>query len=140
MVVAMRTLCLAALVLLALSGCLGSGTGPQEGAGDGGPRATYDERFAGLGAPPGRATDSAAVAHGPGGASVAWGLATGVPCLVVSDWDTYEPSLGVTSAGNLFLYPAFRAPNEALNTAGQFLGLGIVRTLDQGETFERVHS
>lgn len=139
------------IVLLALApllaGCLGSngdgsgGTGgPDGGMGDG--REVTGGFFGALTgeAPHGCDTESPAVAHGPNGSPVAWGGPLGVPCLVTSDWDTYEPSLGLTSAGNLFLYPSFRAPNEATNAAGQFLGIGILRSTDQGEAYERLHS
>jgi hypothetical protein len=91
------------LLAAAFAGCLDSD------ADEAAPSPTYDPDQV----PPGCATEAPAIAHGPGGANASWDGPLGIPCLVVSDWDTYEPSLGVTSAGNLFLYPSFTAPNEA---------------------------
>ena len=131
--------CAAALCALTLAGCTGADP-PAAGPGAGATANLYDARFAGLDVPPGCDPDRPAVAHGPGGAPVAWSGAVGIPCLATTGWGTGEPSLGVTSSGALFLYPAFDAPNEAAEAAGQFTGMGIARSTDEGDTFERLVS
>lgn len=124
----------AALVVLALAGCAGGEPGEAED----GATSPYDERFAGQEVPPGCDDATPAVVHGPDGAAAEWDGAVGIPCLATTGWDTYEPSLGVTGAGNLFLYPSFRAPSETLEPAAQFLGLGIMRSTDGGASFDRI--
>lgn len=64
----------------------------------------------------------------------------GVSCIVTTIWGAGEPSVGLTSSGNLFLYPAYLAPVDQLETAEQFTGLGIARSKDQGATWDRLFS
>ncbi|MEA3165950.1 MAG: hypothetical protein QOJ26_819 [Thermoplasmata archaeon] len=87
--------------------------------------------------PPGCDIDRPAIIHGPGGIPIATARPRGLPCLLPTIYGTGEPSIGVTSLGNLFLYPAYLAPTEQLQGAEQFTGLGIARSLDQGKTFTR---
>jgi hypothetical protein len=128
--------CLCGLLLLA--GCFGTDGGDDDGGGSAVTGGFYGALTGDV--PPGCDEESPAIVHGVGGSPVAWNGPVGLPCLVGSDWDTYEPSLGLTSSGNLFLYPSFTAPNEATEQAGQFLGLGILRSMDAGASFERLHS
>jgi hypothetical protein len=125
----------ALLALLLTAGCLDSGPDEEGAQGDG--------RFYGAlsgDAPPGCDPTRPAFVHGPGGAPVSWTGPVGIPCLVSTVWGTGEPSLGLTSDGTLFVYPAFQAPNEALTPVEQFTGMGIARSKDSGDTFDRLHS
>lgn len=81
-----------------------------------------------------------ATVHTSGGELVVTPDPRGLPCMVATVWGTGEPSLGVTSAGTLFLYPTYQAPAEALATAEQFTGLGIARSTNEGGSFERLFS
>jgi hypothetical protein len=109
----------------------GAGAGTGSGGGDGGDGASAIE------IPPGCDIERPATIHSPGGIEVFTTRPRGLPCLVPTMYGTGEPSIGVTSTGNLFLYPAYLAPAEQLQTAEQFTGLGIARSLDQGKTFTR---
>lgn len=121
---------------LVLAGCLGgAGEGPDDA---GGSQPAFDAAQGDV--PPGCDEARPAVAHGPGGAPAAPAGPLGLPCFAVTPWGTGEPSLGVTSAGTLFIYPAFQAPSEAAQAAEQFTGMGIARSTDQGDSFERLHS
>lgn len=129
-----------ALASMVLAGCAsGDDAGTQEVAGDA-PAARYDARFVGQDPPPGCDPEAPAFVHTAGGAPVAWDGPVGIPCLVATGWGTGEPSLGVTSDGTLFIYPAFQAPAESLQAAEQFTGMGIARSADQGRTFDRLQS
>lgn len=130
-----------AAVLPLVAGCLGDGGGSGDGmgGGDGGPGGLHYGALAGESLPGCDAARPAFV-HGVDGAEVAWDGPVGIPCLLTTVWGTGEPSIGLTSDGTLFIYPAFQAPNEALSDAEQFTGMGMARSQDEGESFERLHS
>ena len=146
----------AALVgLILFAGCLGSEEPanpdgeaqptplPYVGADGGDGDADADDGGAGVAPvapvvpPPGCDAQRPAIVHSPGGIPIVSARPRGIPCFVSTQWGTGEPSIGVTSTGTLFLYPAYQAPAEQLTTAEQFTGLGIARSQDQGETFTR---
>lgn len=116
--------------LLMLAGCLSENeTGSSQG--NNGTTPLADE------IPPGCDAARRAQVHGPAGAAVDWDGPIGIPCLVVSQWGAYEPTIGITSQGSLFLYPAENALAEEAEATGQFTGIGIARSSDEGATFER---
>jgi hypothetical protein len=119
---------------LLFAGCLDSSE-PDEDSDDDSTTVDYASD-----APPGCDATRRAVAHGANGAAASWTGALGIPCLVTTVWGTGEPSIGLTSDGSLFLYPSFQAPAEAVDAAGQFTGLGMARSMDEGESFERKFS
>jgi len=82
--------------------------------------------------PPGCDATRPAVLHGFDGEPVDADSVLGIPCLVTSPFGSYEPSIGLTSKGNLYLYPGEKEPLPQLAQARQFTGLGMVRSVDQG--------
>lgn len=63
--------------------------------------------------------------------------ALGVPCLVLSPWGGYEPSVGVGADGELYLYPAWPVDTTSDGLAARAFGMGLAKTADGGETWER---
>lgn len=135
-----------AMLLMALAGCLGDGVGPagrdaDQGDGqsdDGGREPDADNGGGELAASPLGCDGSRPVwVHGPGG-PVTPSLEAGTPCLHVAAWEGFEPSLGLTSDGSLFLFPAY----EPLTDPGtqHTTPSGAARSLDGGATFERLES
>lgn len=65
-------------------------------------------------------------------------LLVGVGCLTTTQWGGGEPTVGLTSKGNLFLYPAWDNPSMVPPAPGQFVGgLGLARSTDEGATWTR---
>lgn len=126
-----------ALGVLALAGCLDGAAEDAAADTGGGGLAVVDMRFAGQPLPFGCDADRTAVAHGPGGKAVSWTGATGLGCFVGTTWGTAEPSLGVTSQGTLFVYPAFEVPLGGPAEAGQFTGMGVARLAAGEDAFTR---
>lgn len=106
------------------------------GCADGPATTSQDEVASAVAVPPACDADRPAVVHGAGGTPVEWDGPTGFPCLGLTEWGTGEPSLGLTSDGSLFLYPAFDPPAIA-PLVGQFSGMGIARSQDGGQSFTR---
>lgn len=117
------------LALPALAGCLDDpGVGPVD-------IATEDRILPGVCDP-----SRPAVVHGPSASPADPVGPTGYPCLAGTSFGTGEPSLGLTSDGTLFLYPAYLAPLDAINAVEQFTGIGVARSVDEGESFQRLTS
>lgn len=87
--------------------------------------------------PAGCDANRAAVVHTYDGVLLPDAVQLGVPCLLTTTWGSGEPSIGFTSKGNLYLYPAEQAPIPQLSPAEQFTGLAMARSTDQGATWSR---
>jgi hypothetical protein len=91
--------------------------------------------------PAGCGLDRHAVVHGFGQQMSDAPLAAGVGCINTTPWNSGEPSIGITSKGNVFLYPAMLSPVPNSPDHGQFVGgLGMARSTDQGGNWTRQFS
>jgi hypothetical protein len=94
--------------------------------------------------PPACDATRAAILHGAGGSPAATdaarAVAAGIPCLSFSQWRGYEPSLGLTSDGALFVYPAWEDGIVSDGIVDRLTGMGVARTTDGGGNWTRHES
>lgn len=76
--------------------------------------------------------------HTAGGAQATGpARATGIACLSSTAWRGYEPSLGVTSDGSIFVYPTWHDNGLDDGVTDRLTGMGVARTSDGGGTWTR---
>lgn len=133
----MRRWVMALLVPSLLAGCVTETDDPADALADGGAiLASQSEAV-----PSTCDLERPAIVHGVGGAAVEWTGPRGIACFASTDWGTAEPSIGLTSSGTLFVYPAIDAVvDEETGLAGRVAGLGMARSFDDGQSFDHRQS
>lgn len=123
----MRLVGLAVILLIVASGCMSKTASPAPGNGPDQP---------GMAFPPSCDGNRTAVSHGFDGQLVDALGPVGVGCLSVTHWNGFEPTIGLTSRGTVFLYPAFNL--GAASQPDPIEGIGVARSEDGGLSWTRI--
>lgn len=121
---------LGAVLMMAVgaAGCLGDDAGTDSPSGN----SLLPEGGA---LPPGCDASRVAIVHTYDGVEIESDMPVGVGCVVATEWTGYEPSIGLTSSGTLFVYPSWEVVDVPL--ADRATGMGMARTTDAGATWSR---